>query len=71
MITKRKLLLQYLLLYPIYTVIALAVLCGFLSIAYGWTYSYTKSFFLVSSIFLVVLFYILNFRAIIQALLTK
>lgn len=71
MITKRKLLYQYLLLYPIYTVIALAVLCWFLSIAFGWSYCYTKSFFLVSSIFLVVLFYVMNFRAIIQALLTK
>ena len=31
-LTKRKLLAQYLLLYPIYTVIALAALCGLLAV---------------------------------------
>ncbi|EJS84226.1 hypothetical protein AAUPMB_21272, partial [Pasteurella multocida subsp. multocida str. Anand1_buffalo] len=45
-LTKRKLLAQYLLLYPIYTVIALAALCGLLAVAFGWSFSYAKSFFL-------------------------
>ena len=71
MLTKRKLLVQYLLLYPIYTVIALAALCGLLAIAFDWSFIYAKSFFLVSSIFLVILFYVMNFRAILQALLAK
>ena len=58
-LTKRKLLAQYLLLYPIYTVIAQAALCGLLAVAFGWSFSYAKSFFLVSSIFLVILFYVI------------
>ena len=68
MLSNKKLLFQYLLLFPFYNVLGIAVGTGLLYLVFGWEYEYAISFFKVAALFLVLLFYVLNFRTLITAI---
>ena len=63
---RRKLLLQYLLIYPAYNVVGMAVSTVILYLLFSWSVDYAKSFFYGSSVVLVVIFYALNISTIFQ-----
>ncbi|GAA77652.1 hypothetical protein P20495_0133 [Pseudoalteromonas sp. BSi20495] len=64
-------LLQYLLIYPLYNVLGMVFGTAILYFLFSWSLEYAKAFFMVSSVFLVGVFYVLNFRAIISIMVTK
>ena len=63
---RRKLLLQYLLIYPAYNVVGMAVGTVILYLLFSWSVDYAKSFFYGSSVVLVVIFYALNISTVFQ-----
>jgi hypothetical protein len=64
---KQKLLLQYLLIYPLYNVLGMALGATILAITLSWDFTFAKFFFLLSSGVLIFIFYILNIRIILDA----
>ncbi|RUO45624.1 hypothetical protein CWE23_06450 [Idiomarina aquatica] len=66
--SNKKLLFRYLLLFPIYNVVGIAVGSYVLYLLFGWEKSYAIAFFKVGAVFLVLLFYLLNIRTLITAI---
>ena len=66
--SNKKLLFQYLLLFPFYNVIGIAIGSYILYLLFDWEKSYALAFFKVGAIFLVFLFYALNLRTLVNAI---
>ena len=69
--SKRRLLLQYILYIPVSILISAGVLSFIFHYSYNWDVDYSISFFKVSSIFLIILFYLLNVGTLIKAMKMK
>lgn len=68
--SRRKRLLQYLVIYPFFNVAGMAIGTALLFIVFSWTIEYAKVFFYISSAALIIIFYVLNFFTIVQALMS-
>ena len=64
---RNRLLLKYLILYPMLNVVGMAVGTFALYFSFSWTVEYARAFFYVGAVFLIVIFYLLNFHIIFQA----
>jgi hypothetical protein len=57
-----NLLLHYLIVYPLYYVVAMAFATGILAFIYSWGFEYSKTFFLVIALIMGVSSYFIHWR---------
>jgi len=69
--TKKQLILQYVFYIPIASVLGVGAITLLFYYSYGWSLEYAFSWFKVASVFIVILFYILNLNVLIKVLKKK
>lgn len=69
--TKKQLILQYFFYIPVASVLGVGAITLLFYYSYSWSFEYAFSWFKVASIFIVILFYILNINVLINTLKKK
>lgn len=69
--TKKQLILQYVLYIPIASVLGVGAITFLFYLSYGWSVGYAFSWFKVASIFIVILFYIFNLNVLVKVFKRK